>query len=96
VEIKGFSTLYVPNTFTPNGDGRNDKFHPYHTEIRDIEVLIFDRWGSLVTSWTGLNDSWDGTYKGKPAPADVYVYHIRATGSDDKDYNLTGQVAVVR
>jgi gliding motility-associated-like protein len=96
LEIKSESTLYVPNAFTPNGDGRNDMFLPYHTEIKDIEVMIFDRWGTLVTSWNGLTNSWDGTFKGQPAPADVYVYKIRATGTDDKDYDLTGQVAIIR
>ncbi|MBK6838657.1 MAG: T9SS type B sorting domain-containing protein [Bacteroidetes bacterium] len=65
IEVRPHSTLFAPNCFTPNGDGKNDDFRPYFTQMKDIQVWIFDRWGLLLTSWEGLQGSWDGYYQGK-------------------------------
>jgi len=90
------STLYAPNSFTPNGDGRNDDFRPYYVQMKDIAVSIYDRWGTMIHSWQGLDGSWDGTYKGQLVQEGVYVYQASGLGNDNKHYNWTGSVTVIR
>ncbi len=96
IEIGPRSTLFAPNCFTPNGDGINDAFYPKWTQMKDIYVEIFDRWGLQLTSWHGLNGSWDGLYGGRPVQADVYIYKIRGVGNDNAFYEWIGHVSVVR
>ena len=90
------STLYAPNAFTPNGDGRNDEFRPYFVQMKDVEVSIYDRWGTMIHSWHGLNGSWDGSYNGQLADGGVYVYQISGVGNDNKHYEWTGHITVIR
>ena len=69
------SQLYIPNAFTPNGEGLNDIFIPIpYGEITNYQLLVFDRWGEEIFSTKDLNVGWDGTYKGNPCQIDVYVY----------------------
>ncbi|MCB9188105.1 MAG: PKD domain-containing protein [Flavobacteriales bacterium] len=81
VEIIGYSNIYVPNTFTPDGDGINDYFIPsvYGFSEEDYELMIFDRWGLLIYATTGQTNYWDGTYKSEACPVDAYVWKIKAT-----------------
>lgn len=95
IEVKLRSTLFVANTFTPNGDGNNDQFQPYHTNMEDITVSIFNRWGTMLTSWDGLGGSWDGFYNGKKCQPDVYVYKISGKGVDGKSAELVGHVTII-
>jgi gliding motility-associated-like protein len=95
IEVKLHSTLFIANCFTPNGDGHNDSFHPEYTNMKDISVSIFDRWGKMLTQWTGLNGSWDGAYNGRLCPSDTYVYKIVGTGIDGKYSEWVGHVSIV-
>ncbi len=95
IEIRPKSTLFAPNCFTPNGDGHNDKFRPYYTNMTDIQVWIFDRWGLLLTSWDGLEGNWDGYYGGEKCQQDTYVYKIRGLGVDGKYSEWVGHVSIV-
>lgn len=83
VAIEEDFTLYIPNTFTPNGDGFNDSFFPKGMGFKtdSYEMLIFDRWGNVIFKSNDVYKGWDGTIKGVTAPADVYVYKIKCTGS---------------
>ncbi|MEZ5043361.1 MAG: gliding motility-associated C-terminal domain-containing protein [Saprospiraceae bacterium] len=67
----------IPNVFTPNGDEFNDVFKAYFPGniIQVLEFRVFNRWGQIVYN-TNDNTPWDGEHKGKPAPSDVYIYHI--------------------
>ncbi|MBX3165371.1 MAG: gliding motility-associated C-terminal domain-containing protein [Bacteroidetes bacterium] len=93
------SKLEVPNVFTPNGDGVNDIFFLKATNLTQISIKIYDRWGHLayeVESSTG-NIAWDGkNIYGKEAAAGTYFYIISAKGKDDKDYEQKGNVTLVR
>ncbi len=77
------NTLFIPNVFSPNGSGINDKFLVRGAGIlvNQMELRIFDSWGNeLFLSKGNINDrskGWDGTYKGQPQPAGVYVYVAR-------------------
>ena len=77
----GFYTLYVPNTFTPNGDGNNETFKIFSEIPCDEYTLqIFNRWGEEVFKTEDpLNVGWDGFYKGQIAAEGVYVYLLKGT-----------------
>ncbi|MBI3134865.1 MAG: gliding motility-associated C-terminal domain-containing protein [Bacteroidetes bacterium] len=72
-----FTTIFVPNSFTPDGNGRNDSWKPVVYDTEFYELWVFDRWGQPILNSTDEQASWDGTMNGKPAPVGVYVYLIK-------------------
>ena len=96
VFVKQVPAIFVPNAFTPNGNGTNEFFAPKFTNMKEVEVKIFDRWGEMIASWNDLNGHWDGTYKGRIVQQDVYVWVIDATDIYDKKTKRTGTVTVVK
>jgi len=76
-------TLFVPNAFTPDGNGFNDVFRPVGTHIQDLELLVFNRWGELIFQGFGGNAAWDGTYKGEICPDGVYPWRILYSVGDE-------------
>jgi len=70
------SEIWVPNVFTPNGDGLNDLFYPVYFNIDKINMLIFNRWGNQIFEGNGKSTIWDGNYNGKLCPDGVYYYII--------------------
>ena len=73
-------TLYVPNSFTPDGDGINDAWGPVmDCDLRYMDLLVFNRWGELIAELKEPGDRWDGTYGGKQCPIGVYTYRLRYT-----------------
>jgi gliding motility-associated-like protein len=94
--------VFVPNTFTPNGDGKNDYFFPRGEGIEKInEFRIFNRWGEMVfeRSNISLNDErsgWDGRFLGKELPPDVYVYYMQANCSTGELVKWKGDVTLMR
>lgn len=96
-------SLYVPNVFTPNRDGRNRIFKFYgNRAISGITYLrVFNRWGGLVYEGKNLNlnndnEGWDGTYKGKPQPSGVYVYVASVLFVDQVERIIKGDVTLLR
>ncbi|MEZ5017318.1 MAG: PKD domain-containing protein [Flavipsychrobacter sp.] len=96
------SQVFIPNTFTPNGDGQNDVFYPRGTGIERINSFrIYNRWGEVVFKRDGFatNDkasAWDGTYNGKVLPPDVYVYIVEATCDEGEVLQWKGDVTIIR
>jgi gliding motility-associated-like protein len=91
--------LFVPNAFSPNGDGHNDKFNILETcLIEKYQLQIFNRWGELVFKTLKTSASWDGTYKGREAETGVYYYMITATPEDRSkgEIELRGDVTLIR
>ncbi|MFK7770498.1 MAG: PKD domain-containing protein [Saprospiraceae bacterium] len=67
--------ISMPNAFSPNGDGNNDRYEMYSGTIEEIEYFrVFDRWGSLVFESNDRNFAWDGKFKGKTVGEGVYIY----------------------
>ncbi|MGE0568578.1 MAG: gliding motility-associated C-terminal domain-containing protein, partial [Bacteroidia bacterium] len=93
------SKLEIPNVFTPNGDGTNDIFRLRASNLKEVYVIIFDRWGNKVyetTSETG-NFGWDGkNLSGKECADGTYFYIIKATGADGEEYEMKGNVSLYR
>ncbi|MBK9195014.1 MAG: PKD domain-containing protein [Flavobacteriales bacterium] len=90
---------YVPNAFSPDGDGLNDGFRPimlgFDESRWNYHFMIFDRWGQLFFDTRDRNAEWDGTLLGQPSPIDVYVWKvIMATEGDERDW--VGHVTLVR
>jgi gliding motility-associated-like protein len=79
------ATIFVPNTFTPNGDGVNDVFLPVGKSIASIRMVIHDRWGELLFETDDLNVGWDGTYRGELVKNDMYVWRMEYKFYTDKD-----------
>lgn len=75
--------LYVPNTFTPNGDGRNDIFLAYGNSVANFRMRVYNQWGQLVSETSTISQGWDGTFKGVLQPSGVYVYQIEAKFNGD-------------
>ncbi|MBL4593921.1 MAG: gliding motility-associated C-terminal domain-containing protein, partial [Flavobacteriales bacterium] len=80
VIVNGVYLFYIPNSFTPDGDGINDVFKPAGEGIdfSQYTMQIFDRWGELMYDISNAERGWDGTYKGKPVGAGVYIWKIVA------------------
>ncbi|MBK8498416.1 MAG: gliding motility-associated C-terminal domain-containing protein [Flavobacteriales bacterium] len=89
-------SLYVPNSFTPNGDGFNDFFFALGKDLRTIELLVFNRWGELIWSTDKLDGRWDGTYQGVASPIDTYVWKVQATELSGKHREDIGHVNLLR
>lgn len=96
------SQLFIPNTFTPNGDGQNDKFFPRGAGLKVITSLrIYSRWGEVIFERKGIavNDEgngWDGTFKNTELPPDVYVYVIEGICDNDEPVQWKGDITLMR
>lgn len=99
------SNVFVPNAFSPNGDGLNDEFEIHgnsldnfnKSDINQFQMTIFNKWGEKVFESKSLAKGWDGTdQKGNKVAIGSYLYQIQVHGLDGKAYYLKGQVQVVR
>lgn len=89
--------IYVPTGFTPNGDGRNDRFTPFPVGIKSLTYFrIFNRWGQQIFSTSRLHEGWDGTLNGTAQPSGVYVWMIQAVTDDNRVINKKGTVTIIR
>lgn len=86
----------VPSGFSPNNDGQNDVFQVFGGPFTDLEVRIFNNWGELIYVATSQTQPWDGTRDGIPQAIGVYVYTVRATTADGREYFLSGDVTLLR
>jgi gliding motility-associated-like protein len=100
VKISPDYMVYVPNAFTPNGDGRNDTFYPQGLGINptNFSFRIFDRWGSVVYENNYYDESmgWDGTANGKELPMGVYVWIITTEDLEGETTEYKGHVTLIR
>ncbi len=92
----GASELKIPNVFTPDGDGINDRWKVSSRSLLSFKCTIFDRNGREIHSFDNPSGEWDGSYKGKQAPAGVYFYVIEAIGADNKKYRKGGDINLIR
>ncbi|MCW5908676.1 MAG: choice-of-anchor L domain-containing protein [Chitinophagales bacterium] len=96
VFVEGNPEVFIPNTFTPNGDGNNDVFKVYGEHIMMLEMDLFNRWGEKVCTFTSQYDGWDGTYKGLLQNPGVYVYNATITFLTGKKVQRMGSVTLMR
>ncbi len=105
VELDASRDIYLPNTFTPNGDGRNDIFRVRSQNPGSIDLVlqfqVWDRWGMLVYSVEDFppNDpafGWDGNFRGERVSAGQYVYKVQVRFRDGFEKTTQGGVLVIR
>lgn len=88
--------VFVPNAFTPNGDGQNDIFGIVGTGLSQMELQIYDRWGKLVFHSANINEGWDGKIGGVSAPEGAFVWQLRFRWREDPWQSLAGSVLLIR
>jgi gliding motility-associated-like protein len=89
--------IYVPNAFTPNGDGQNDRFRFIPVGIVQYDYFrIYDRWGQLVYSSVDFRIGWDGSVNGHPAAAGTYVWILQGKDLGGQTVSRKGTVTLLR
>jgi gliding motility-associated-like protein len=90
-------TIYVPNVFTPNGDGQNDVFHVTVSGIQTYSIEIYNQWGQEIFVANSPYIDWDGrSSSGVEEPDGTYYYLIKATDYDNRAYHLEGFTQIIR
>lgn len=88
--------IYVPNTFTPDRDNFNEVFKPIGYNIREYELLIFNRWGELIFESQNLEVGWDGTFRGKLMQDGTYVWKITYKDISNNKLEKFGHVNLLK
>ncbi|TAL57928.1 MAG: gliding motility-associated C-terminal domain-containing protein, partial [Bacteroidetes bacterium] len=88
--------FYIPNAFSPNGDGENDIFYVRGNCIKELTFIIYNRWGEKVFETTDPKICWDGIYKGKPLNTAVFVYYMEATLTNGEKINRKGNISLIK
>ena len=89
--------IFIPNTFTPNGDQKNDVFRIRSYGMSHISLFrVYNRWGELIFETSNINEGWDGTWKGQLCFPAVYVYYVEGVCSDGTILLKHGNVTLVR
>ena len=98
VQVNSSTDIFIPNAFTPNGDGVNDLFKIFGDlgNVYFMDVAIFDRWGEKVFESNNPNFEWDGIYKGEPAPQGVYIYTATMAFGNGTHKDYKGSVTLIR
>ena len=99
VVINGIYTMYAPNSFTPNGDGKNDVFmiQGEGYDPNNFEFFIFNRWGELLFTSNSMSSGWDGTFRGQAVKGDVYVWRVKSKDIWSNDaFETNGHVTLIR
>lgn len=96
VNVLADKPVFIPNAFTPNGDGANDLWSVYATGTAYYNMQVFNRWGEMVYQSFNINAGWDGRYKGKEADPGVYVYVLQLTFLDSETKKYTGSFTLMK
>lgn len=88
--------FFIPNSFTPNGDGVNDNFIPVCRGVREISFFVFNRWGQVLFSTNSLLQGWNGLYNGIACKNDIYAWKATVTSQNGTIKTYSGMVTLVR
>jgi gliding motility-associated-like protein len=88
--------LIIPDVFTPNGDGVNDFFAFQAEGIKNLNGIIYNRWGQKVFSWDGVQPNWNGNIQGNEATEGVYFYLVEGMDIHEKDFVEKGSLTLIR
>ena len=96
--------VFIPNAFTPNNDGLNDKYlvsgsgaiNGRESEFDNFKIVIINRWGAIVFETNDIYKGWDGTFKGKDSPIGTYVYHVEFRDKKGKFQYFQGNITLIR
>lgn len=88
--------IYVPNSFTPNGDGVNDLFRVYSNALQSIRINIYNQLGERIFFTTDNSKGWDGNQNGVKQPVGVYIYYLEAVMEDGSTQTKKGSFTLLR
>jgi len=94
--VCGPPSIFIPNTFTPNADGKNEKLYVRGLNLTKVHLAIYNRWGQRVFETFNQNEGWDGTFKEMKVDPDVFVYYLEATCEGGEEYFEKGNITVIR
>ncbi len=97
IEVNYTPQIFVPNAFSPNGDGINDVFMPLNIRFEELETFsVFNRYGSKIYETANPNEGWNGTINGRKAEVGVYFWYLKAKLPDGSKYELKGDVTLLK
>jgi gliding motility-associated-like protein len=88
--------LAVPNAFSPNGDGLNDRFEVKGRFVVTFRMIIYNSWGQVIFQSKDLKEGWDGRINGKDAPVGTYAFTVEAVDTNGKRFSHQGTVTLLR
>ncbi len=97
INVNDNPAIFIPNAFSPNGDGSNDFLHILHYGVFNLQGFdVYNRWGEKVYETKDIDAGWDGTFKGVPQSMDVYVWYLSGIDYYGKQVTLKGNVTLLR
>jgi gliding motility-associated-like protein len=90
------NNIFIPNAFSPNNDGMNDKFMVRSAPLKSYHLIIFDRWGNKVFESNDAANNWNGTYKNQPVAMDVYGYYFEGECLQGEKITIKGNVSLIK
>jgi gliding motility-associated-like protein len=90
------NNIFVPNSFSPNGDGSNEKLFVRGNNLYGVRLTVFDRWGEKVFETTDQSQGWDGTYNGKELDPGVFTYVVTVNYNNKESATQSGTVTLIR
>lgn len=97
VNVKAFRDYFIPNAFSPNSDGVNDRFKiPAYNNYTVVKFIIYNRWGTVLFKSNTPGDGWDGTFNNIPQPTGSYIYFIQLLDKNNKKIIKQGTVSIIR
>jgi trimeric autotransporter adhesin len=88
--------VFIPNSFSPNGDGLNDVLQVYGYVVKEMQFMVFNQWGQKIHESRDQKRAWDGTHKGKQQPSGVYLYVCKLILNDGSVITKKGSINLVR
>ena len=95
------NAFVLPNAFSPNEDGQNDRFTLLYSQslmdcVKEVYIVIYNRWGEKVFESGTINFSWDGTFRNKPEDSAVFAYYVKLVLKDGKELKKKGNISLLR
>lgn len=88
--------VFIPNSFTPNSDNRNENFFAIANGARTYKLIIYNRWGQIIFESTNPAQGWDGTYNNRPCPEGIYTYQLIYKGRKTFTQQKRGSIILMR
>lgn len=96
VTVKAGNEVFVPNSFSPNGDSNNDTFQLYSNNVSEYKLLVFNRLGNEVANLSASGQTWNGEYEGKLLTGETLVWTLKGTYADGTEFKKNGSVVVLK
>ena len=97
IKVPKSQLIYIPNVFSPDGDGINDFFRIIGQGLTNFDVEVYNRWGQMVFKSVNMNDQWNGRFKGKNMPTGTYVYKVKSSDfGTDNEILKSGTISLIR